>query len=103
MQQAHRRFQWHHRRKYGTAGRLWHDRFQHEAMAAQQPLRVGYQIEQLPVNTGLMDRPADYPYSSYAHYALSQHHGYLDSNPAYVALAITSFHRQDQYRRLGVT
>jgi len=101
LQQTHLTFHWHHRRKYGTTGRLWHDRFRHKVIAVKDLLRIGYHVERIPVRADLTAHPADYPYSSYAHYALGQPNPFLDPSPQYAALAPTSFRRQEQYRQLG--
>ena len=100
LQHTHLLFAWHHRRAYHTTGRLWRNRFRHEELAPERLLSLGQQIERLPVQAGLTKHPADYPYSSYAHYALGHTNPSLDSHPQYLALAPTAYRRQEQYGQL---
>ena len=100
LHDAHLIFRWHHRKKYHTRGRLFHDRFRHEAISEQDLLRIGGRVEQIPVRGGLVTHPADYPHSSYAHYAFGQTNSMLDPHAHYEALAATPYRRQEQYKRL---
>ena len=76
-----RAFSRHPRRKDRVQGRLWRDRFRHEPVMPDLLLSIGQQLERLPVQAGLTKHPADYPYSSYAHYALGHPNRYLDPHP----------------------
>lgn len=101
LQSTHIAFHWYNRRKYRKPGSLWYDRFRHKAVSTQELLKVGQEVEYTSVRAGLANHPADYPYSSYAYYALGFPNPYLDPNPQYLALAQDAFHRQQEYARLS--
>ena len=103
LHQTHLRFRWHHRKKYQTSGSLWRDRFQCEPMAPDDILMIGQRVESLPMRDGLTAHPADYPYSSYTHYAFGRPNPSLDAHPHYLALAATAQRRQERYCKFSTS
>lgn len=55
-------------------------------------------LELTPVRTGLVDHPAEYPWSGFGYNAMGEDCGLLVGHPAYLALGLTEQARRESYR-----
>jgi putative transposase len=89
---------------YGRTGTLWEGRF--KASAVQEEgylLACSRYIELNPVRAGMVERPEDYPWSSYRANALGAGDPLITPHPLYLASGIDACARQAAYRSLFQT
>jgi putative transposase len=86
---------------YQRAGGLWQGRYKATVIEPDRfLLPASLFIECLPVQTGLTDKPVDYPWSSCAHHAGMRPDPVITDHPIYWALGNTPFDRELAYRAL---
>jgi putative transposase len=86
---------------YGRTGTLWEGRFRASTVEEERYLLVCYRyIELNPERAGIVDLPADYPWSSYRVNALGEPSPLVSPHPAYLALGADGSERQAAYREL---
>ena len=88
-------------RAHGRTGSLWEGRFRSCLVDREAYLLCCHRyIEMNPVRAGMVDRPDDYPWSSYRANALGAFDALLSPHPAVAALGRTPEERQVAYREL---
>jgi len=86
---------------YGGSGSLWEGRYRATVIDAKNYLlSVSRYIELNPVRGGLVGKPADYRWSSYAHNALGQHDEMISAAREYQQLGDSDSARCKAYRKL---
>lgn len=91
----------HYRQTYGWVGHFWQGRFKSQAVGKDSYfIQCGKYIELNPVRAGLVNDPADYPYSSYAYYAAGHSNQLITEDFLYTALAETPSGRLNYYQKL---
>ncbi|MDO7711581.1 MAG: transposase [Pseudomonadota bacterium] len=86
---------------YRRTGTLWEGRYKSTLIDSDAYALICYRyIELNPVRAGMVDEPAQYPWSSYRANALGERNDMLIAHELYVGLAETSEHRLVQYRAL---
>jgi putative transposase len=89
-------------RKYQRDGTLWKGRYKATVLDA-----VGYfltcsrYVELNPVRAGLVENPADYPWSSYAHHIGAKRDVAITDHAVYWGLGNTPFQREAAYKELA--
>ncbi len=100
MQTLGRRYVAAFNRRHGRSGTLWEGRYRTALIEApaffHQALRY---IEQHPLREGLVERAADYPWSSAAHHLGLRRDALLSEHPAFWALGNTPFDREAAHRQ----
>lgn len=101
LQALGRRFVPYVNRRYGRTGTLWEGRFKASVVQEEDYLLACYRyIELNPVRAGMVERPENYPWSSYHAHALGAHDTLLSPHPLYLALGAAAPERQAAYRGL---
>ncbi|MGH8647962.1 MAG: transposase [Burkholderiales bacterium] len=86
---------------YSRTGTLWEGRFRSNPIESERYLLACYRyIESNPVRARIVETPAKYPWSSYAHHAEGRENKVIQDHPIYVALGSTPWERQHAYRDL---
>jgi putative transposase len=85
-------------KRYQTSGHLWQGRFKSVAVEPERRLELARWIELEPVRGGLVQDPAQHPWSSYPIYAHGLDISWVTPNPAYQALGSMEHERQQRYR-----
>lgn len=99
MQALGRGYVRHFNRAQGRTGTLWDGRYRSTLVEADRyvlPCMVFLDLQ--PVRAQLVAEPADYLWSSHAHFAGRARHRFLAPHPAYWALGNTPFAREEGYR-----
>jgi putative transposase len=87
--------------KYQRAGTLWQGRYKATVIDAEQYLiACSRYIELQPVQSGIVDAPADYLWSSYAHHAGIKPDPLVNDHSIYWKLGNTPFDREAIYKQL---
>ncbi len=90
-----------YKKKYGTIGHLWQDRFHSKLIADDRHLLMcGIYIELNPVRAGICSNPRSYPWSSYRHYAYGVIDSLVDESVAFSGLSADPSERRAEYRSL---
>ena len=85
-------------RRYERSGTLWEGRFRSSIVQAEAYLlRCHRYIELNPVRAGMVEHPADYPYSSFRANAMGRSDRLITPHPAYLALATNDAARRGAY------
>jgi putative transposase len=85
-------------RRHGRSGTLWEGRYRATVLQPERYLLACMALlDTCPVAAGLAGRAADYPWSSYGHYAGWRTDPFLTPPPAYWALGDTPFAREAAY------
>lgn len=92
--------QWFNRRHHRT-GTLWEGRYRATAIQTERYLFacMAY-IDLNPVRAGMVQRPEDYPWSSYLHYRGLREDRLLTPHPIWWQLGNTPFEREARYGEL---
>lgn len=86
---------------YRRSGTLWEGRFKSSLIDSERYLLTCYRyIELNPVRAGMVTKPGDYPWSSYAAHALGIADTLIQDHPLYLALGSNASARQVAYRDL---
>lgn len=90
-----------HKKRYTYVGHLWQGRFKDVAIKDDgQMLGTGIYIESNPIEAGIVQKPEEYPWSSYRYYAFGEDDPLIDVSPIYLELGETPSKRQKVYREL---
>ena len=82
-------------------GTLWEGRYRSSLVADERYLATCHRyIELNPVRAGIVDDPADYPWSSHAHYALGRTDHAITEHPFYLTLGTSPEDRRRAFRLL---
>lgn len=101
MQAVGRRYVQYFNRRHGRSGTLWEGRYRCTILEASRyllPCMVYLDLN--PVRAGLVERAADYPWSSHAHWRGLRNDRLLTSHALYWALGNTPFAREAAYAAL---
>ncbi len=86
---------------YNRSGTLWEGRYKSTLIDSDNYLlTVSRYIELNPVQAGMVEHPAEYPWSSYHYNALRKPIKLITPHPLYQGLAKTEKTRQEQYTAL---
>lgn len=104
MQRLTLAYTWYFNKKYGCVGHVWQGRFKSSLIDKENYfLWCGLYIELNAVRAKLVQKPEDWPYSSYNFYAYGKEDSpikeILDVDPYYLELVKSPQERQDRYRR----
>jgi putative transposase len=107
MQSVGRRYVRYFNQRQGRTGTLWEGRYKSTLIQTDRYLLacMAY-IDLNPVRAGLVADPAEYPWSSHAHYTGGRHDRLITPHPLYWALGNTPFARDAAYAELvrsGIT
>ncbi len=92
------RYFYYYQRKYTFKGHLFSGRYQTLPINGEdQLLECGRYIERQPVQRGLADAPAQYPWSSYAYYAGADCPLVIEPSPVYLQLSSQQQKRTQLY------
>ncbi len=87
--------------KYKRTGTLWEGRYKATLLDSEAYLLIcSRYIELNPVRAGMVDAPANYPWSSYAYNALREENSLIKPHELYLALGSTKFERSEVYKGL---
>lgn len=101
MQAIGRRYVGAFNARYRRTGTLWEGRFKSALVDSDTYLLTCYRyIELNPVRAGMVQRPADYPWSSYRRNALGMHDSGITPHGRYLALATEPDLRLQAYQAL---
>jgi putative transposase len=101
MQSIGRRYVQYFNHIYSRTGTLWEGRYKSTLVDTDNYLLTVYRyIELNPVRAGMVEREADYPWSSYPHNASGVEIQMLTPHDSYIALGKTSELRASTYRKL---
>ena len=101
MKHLGQRYVQHFNRKHGRTGSLWEGRFRSSIVDSEgYLLRCQCYIEMNPVRAGMVERPDDYPWSSYASNANGAPSSVLAPHELYLSLANERSERLTAYRQL---
>ena len=97
---------WYFNKKYGYVGHAWQGRFKSSLIDKENYFwRCGLYIELNAFRAKLVQKPEDWPYSSYNFYAFGKENSLvneiLDIDPYYLELGKNPQERQDKYRNLA--
>ena len=91
----------HYRQNYGWVGHFWQGRFKSQPVGKDEYfIQCGKYIESNLVRAKLVQKPEDYPYSSYQHYVSGKKDPLLTEDFLYQDLGQTLGKRQKEYHRL---
>jgi putative transposase len=83
---------------HGRSGTLWDGRFKSSLVDSETYLMNCHRYVELnPVRAGIVGRAADYPWSSYAHYALGRENPVITEHPSYLELGGDSTSRSKAF------
>jgi putative transposase len=107
MQSVGRRYVRYFNQRQGRTGTLWEGRYKSTLIQSDRYLLacMAY-IDLNPVRAGLVADPAEYPWSSHAHYTGRRHDRLITPHPLYWGLGNTPFARDAAYAELvqsGIT
>ena len=101
LQALGRRFVPHVNHRHGRTGTLWEGRFKASPVQEERYLLACYRyIELNPVRAGMVERPEDWPWSSYRTNALGEQTSLLSPHPLYLSLGADADQRRMAYRSL---
>ncbi|MBI1892252.1 MAG: transposase [Burkholderiales bacterium] len=87
--------------RYSRVGTLWQGRYRATVIDSEKYfLTCSRYIELNPLRAGMVERPDQYAWSSYAHHAGIKSDPYITDHPLYWALGNTPFQREAAYREL---
>ena len=86
---------------HGRTGTLWEGRFKSSLVDSENYLLTCHRyIELNPVRAGIVNHPAEYPWSSHAHYVLGRTNALITEHPAYLGLGNDSGERRSAFQSL---
>lgn len=87
--------------RWGRTGTLWEGRFRSGLVQSEKHLMACMvYIDLNPVRAGMVNRPADYPWSSHRHYVGLSNQRWLTPHALFWALGNTPFAREQAYEAL---
>lgn len=101
MQSVGRRYAQLFNQNHQRTGTIWEGRFKSCLMEPESFFLVIQKfIETNPVRVGLVQKPEDWPWSSYSHHIGAETVSWLSDHSLYWALGNTPFERQSEWQRL---
>jgi putative transposase len=101
MQAVGRAYVRYFNQRHGRTGTLWEGRYRSTLIQAERYLLACMVYLDLnPVRAGMVADPADYPWSSFRHYAGLAHDRLVTPHPLYWELGNTPFSREQSYMEL---
>src|SRR5690554_592577 len=101
MQHVGRQYVQYANRTYGRSGTLWEGRHKGSVVDAEHYLLSCYRyIELNPVSAGMVERPEQYPWSSFRYNALGELNELVTPHPVYESLSPDRVVRHEAYRAL---
>jgi putative transposase len=101
MQSSGRRYVQYINTTYQRTGTLWEGRYRASLIETEPSLLACYRyIALTPVRAGMVQRPEEYPWSSYRWHALGQYDPVVEDHALYRALGRTPHERHLAYRDL---
>jgi putative transposase len=101
MQSVGVRYVCHFNKRYERTGGLWDGRYRASLVDSDSYLAVCYRyIEMNPVRAGMVDKPADYRWSSHRHHAFNEIDRAVTAHSFYLDLGETGAARRERYRSL---
>lgn len=97
MQAVGRRYVRYFNDRHGRSGTLWEGRYRGTVLQASWLLPSMVFIDDAPVRAGLVQRPADWPWSSYAHNAGLSNDALIHPHAVFWGLGNTPFARDAAY------
>jgi putative transposase len=89
------------KRNYGSLGHFWQGRFKSQLIGNDiYFIQCGKYIELNPVRAGLVEKPEDYKWSSYTHYANSERNKIITDDIFYQDFGPTDAEKQKKYAEL---
>lgn len=101
MKRLGQRYVQYFNRSYKRSGTLWEGRYR-SCLLQQEGYLLACQryIELNPVRAGMVEHPADYPWSSYHHHGDGEENAIITRHQLYEKLGRTNEERQKNYREL---
>ena len=92
-----------YQRNYGFSGHFWQGRYKSQ-LISNDPyfIQCGKYIELNPVKASIIDKPEEYPWSSYCAYALGKQNSLLTEDIFYAELGQSSEERQNRYKDMVI-
>lgn len=91
----------HYRRNYDWIGHFWQDRFKSQPVGKDEYfIECGKYIELNPVRAGIVEKPEDYPYSSYRYYVYGDNDLLITEDLLYELLGQNIKERQKAYQEM---
>jgi len=104
MKRLNLKYFYYYSKKHYYSGHLWSGRFKSKIIKWDEYfIQCGKYIELNPVRAGLVDDPADYPFSSYRYYGLGLADKIVDEDLFYLGLANTDEERKLAYRKMIIS
>ena len=101
LQSVGRRYVQYFNDTYKRTGTLWEGRYKATVIDSEQYLLTCMRyIELNPVRAGMVDKPGEYPWSSYAANAQGENNKLIISHEVYKQIGINEAERQSAYRQL---
>ena len=92
---------YHYKELYSWVGHLWQDRFKSQPVGKDEYfIQCGKYIELNPVRKNLVEKPEEYPFSSYQYYAFGKNNILLTEDLFYSDLGKSKITRQKNYQNL---
>ena len=99
MQSITMRYSYWHKKVKKYEGQLWQHRYRSPNIDKDSYLlECGRYIERNPVRAGITSRLADYPWSSFNHYAFGKNDHLIDEDPCFSDFGVSELERQKRYR-----
>ncbi len=91
------------KRNYSWVGHFWQGRYKSQPVGKDEYfLQCGKYIEFNPLRAGIVEKPQDYPYSSYHHYANGVKDNLITEDMFYNELGKTDKERQSKYKDMMI-
>ena len=93
----------HYRQNYGWVGHFWQDRFKSQPVGKDEYfIQCGKYIELNPLRVGLVQKPEDFPFSSYNYYAFGKADDLITEDFLFSDLGSNKEARQSAYKELVI-
>lgn len=93
-----------YKRNYGLTGHLWQGRYKSQIISKDNYfMQCGKYIELNPVRAGTVEKPEDYEFSSYRHYACCENDSLITDDIFYSELGSNKKSRCKKYRALVIS
>lgn len=94
----------HFRQEYNWVGHFWQGRFKSQPIGKDEYfIQCGKYIELNPLRKAIIEKPEDYPFSSYNHYAKGIKNPLLTEDLFYRNLGKDDTARQEEYQKLVIS
>lgn len=93
-----------YKKEYGLIGHLWQGRYKSQLISSDAYfMQCGKYIELNPLRAGIVQKPGDYKFSSYNHYAFSKNNSLITDDIFYKELGPNEEERGRMYRDLTIS